>query len=287
MPGASAAATFPSRGPRTAAEAREGLAALADPVDAANLARFFQTGPGGYGEGDVFLGIRVPALRAAVRAAAALPLPEALTLLDDAEHEHRLFALLLMVDRFRRAGAQRGSGRRRADGRARPAGVTESSAAGSAEGVAARRALHQAYLQALHRGRVNNWDLVDASAEWLIGEAVRDPLLELDARLVDELVADEDLWRRRAGILAGFAAIKAGDARPSLRAAEAVIADRRDLVQKASGWMLREVGKRVDRAQLLAFLDRNAGRMPRTMLSYATEHLDPGDRARYRSVPRA
>ena len=167
-------------------------------------------------------------------------------LLDDPVHEHRLAGLLLLV-------------------------------------VASRRDPEEAvgrYLAAVRRGRVNNWDLVDSSAEHLLGAW----LLERDRSLLDELAASASLWERRVAVLATFAFIKSGDASTTLALAERLLDDRHDLMHKAVGWMLREVGKRVSREELVGFLDAHAARMPRTMLAYATEHLPPEERARYRAV---
>ena len=141
------------------------------------------------------------------------------------------------------------------------------------------------YLAAAHRGSINNWDLVDTSAEYIVGEYLYSrpdsPLVRLD-----ELALSENVWERRIAVLSTLAFIKHGDATMTLAIADILLTDPHDLIQKAVGWMLREVGKRVDRTELLAFLDSHAARMPRTMLSYAIEHLDPSDRARYRSLPR-
>lgn len=218
----------------TAAAVRRAIADLADPTDARNLARFFQTQPGGYGEGDVFVGVRVPALRQVAKAHADLPLDEARALLDDAQHEHRFAALVIWVNSWRRAGRTR------------------------SQDAELQRRLHAAYLDAVYGGRVNNWDLVDVSAEWLVGEHVR---VHGGTAVLASLVEEHDLWRRRVGILATFAWTKAGDPAPALAAATAVLDDRRDLIQKASGWMLREVGKRVDRDVLVRFLDEHASAM--------------------------
>lgn len=250
----------PSTGPPTPTpdEVRRAVAVHADPADAANLARFFQTHPGGYGEGDTFLGVRVPALRAVAKTYVALPPASLRELLDDAWHEHRMVALLIAVAAFKRAGQVR-----TAD-------------------PSLRRALHETYLDAVCAGRVNNWDLVDCSAEWLVGEHLRTS--SRTTALVEALTAETDLWRRRVAIMATFAWTKAGDPEPALTAAAAVLDDRRDLVQKAAGWMLREVGKRVGRGVLLDFLETHAGAMGRTALSYATEHLETDVRARLRAL---
>ncbi|GAA2464916.1 DNA alkylation repair protein [Agromyces soli] len=245
---------------RTADEVRAALAAASSPERAAGAARFFKTGPGEYAEGDVFIGVTVPATRAIVRRSLALPAAETAELVASPIHEERLAGLLVMVERFRRAGRPRG----RDD--------------------AVRRAEHEAYLEAVRAGRVDNWDLVDASAEVLVGEIVYPaPGADPVPPLIAELAASSSLWQRRVAVLATFAAIKGGDAAPTLAIAEKLLDDREPLLHKAVGWMLREVGKRVDRAALTGFLDRFAARMPRTMLSYATEHLSPEARAAYRA----
>lgn len=245
--------------PLTHVDVVRALAEVADPVDAAHLQRFFKTGPGEYGEGDVFLGVRVPATRKVVRRFADhLPLPEVDALLDSEVHEHRLAALLILVTRFERAGGDDEAGR------------------------AERERIADFYLAAVRRGRVNNWDLVDASAERILGGW----LFDRPRDLVFELGADADLWRRRVALLTTFGFIRRGDASTTLELAARVLDDRRDLTQKAVGWMLREVGKRVDRALLIEFLEEHAHEMGATALSYATEHLDPEHRARLRRLRR-
>ena len=229
----------------TADDVRSALAALADPVRAANSGRFFKTGPGLYGEGDVFLGVTVPQVRAVVKRFRGLDLDEVDALLGDAEHEHRLAAVLLLVETSRR----------------------------DPDRAAAR------YLAALRRGRVNNWDLVDASAEHVLGAW----LFDRDRALLGELAASESLWERRAAVLSTFSFLKRGDASTTLALAARLLDDREDLIHKAVGWMLREVGKRVSRDQLRGFLDDHAVRMPRTMLSSATEHLPVAERTAYRA----
>lgn len=230
----------------TAESVRAALAELANPDDAIALAAYFKTGPGEYGEGDVFLGVRVPAIRAVVKRFRDLPLDEVDALLDDAEHEHRAAGALLLVAAY--PGA--------------PAEVVER------------------YLAAVRRGRINNWDLVDASSEFILGRW----LLDRDRALLHELAASASLWERRVAVLATFEFIKRGDASTTLELAELLLRDREDLMRKAVGWMLREVGKRVSRDTLTGFLDAHAAAMPRTMLGYATEHLDPADRVRYRAM---
>ncbi|MBB4855488.1 3-methyladenine DNA glycosylase AlkD [Mycobacteroides chelonae] len=225
------------------------LTAAGDPGRAKKSARFFKTGPGEYGEGDVFIGVSVPDQRKLARQFRGIGRDEVVRLLAGEVHEHRLTALIL-------------------------AGWEFAHAAG-----AERRAWVDMYLEQVRAGRVNNWDLVDSSAaqilgEWLVGQDYS-PLLEL--------AAQDDLWRRRVGVIGTFAFTRRGDARPFLAVAPLVIADRRDLIQKAYGWMLREAGKRCGAQMLLDHLDEHAAVMGRTALSYATEHLDPATRAEYRA----
>jgi len=230
----------------TADDVRAALAEVSSADAALSAARYFKTGAGQYGDGDIFIGVKVPAVRGVVKRFRGLPLDEIDALLDDAEHEHRLAGVLLLVAAY----------------------------PGSPSEVVDR------YLAAVHRGRVNNWDLVDASSEFILGPW----LLERDRRMLVELAASDSLWERRVAVLATFEFIKHGDASTTLELAEQLLDDREDLMQKAVGWMLREVGKRVSREALTGFLDAHAAAMPRTMLSYAIEHLSPDDRARYRAM---
>jgi len=223
---------------------RRELRAGADPNDAVNLQRFFKTGPGQYGDGDKFLGLRVPALRRLARAYRDLPTEDALTLLQSAWHEERLLGLLLLVDRYRRGEA------------------------------AERQVVYDAYLE--HRRHINNWDLVDASAEHIVGPHVG--LQNIDA--LERLARSPDIWERRIAMLATFHWIKQGEFAPALRVAEMLLNDRHDLIHKAVGWMLREIGNR-DRAVAEAFLREHHRSMPRTTLRYAIEHFPERQRQRY------
>ncbi|WP_433682542.1 DNA alkylation repair protein [Nocardia sp. CA-119907] len=240
----------------TAAAVRAALAEVADPADAGQLARFFKTGPGEYGEGDVFIGVRVPVTRSIAKRFAALPLDEIDALLDSAVHEERLAALVILNARFAKASKSRTLD---TDGQA---------------------AMVELYLAAVRRGRVNNWDLVDVSAENVIGPW----LLDRPRDLLFELARADSLWERRVALLSTFAFIKTGDASTTFELCEQLLDDRRDLIQKALGWMLREVGKRVDERLLTGFLDKHAAAMGRTALSYATERLDPALRVHYRGL---
>lgn len=225
------------------------LDAAGDPGRAQKSARFFKTGPGQYGEGDVFVGVSVPDQRALARQFRGIGCDAVARLLASEVHEHRLTGLILAVWEFAHA-----------------------------EG-AERDAWVQMYLQQVRGGRVNNWDLVDSSAEQILGEW----LVGQDYSLLLELAAEDDLWRRRVGIIGTFAFTKRGDAQPLLAVAPLVIDDRRDLIQKAYGWMLREVGKRCGAGILISYLDAHAAAMGRTSLGYATEHLDAVARAEYRA----
>ncbi|MBF6330463.1 DNA alkylation repair protein [Nocardia transvalensis] len=238
----------------TAAAVQQALAAVADPADAIHLQRFFKTGPGEYGEGDVFIGVRVPSTRAIAKQFAALPLSEIDMLLDSPVHEHRLAGLVIL-----NAAMAKAMKARTFDG-------------------AAQEKIVELYLAAVRRGRVNNWDLVDISAENILGPWLQDRPRDL----LFQLVQQDSLWERRVALLTTFAFIKAGDASTTFALCERLLDDRRDLIQKAIGWMLREVGKRIDRSLLLGFLDGHAGEMGRTALSYATEHLESEVRQRYR-----
>ena len=207
---------------------------LADPEHARVLQGYFKTGPGEYAEGDVFAGIRIPVLRKLAREHADLPLEEAAELLRSPVHEERLLALLILVRAFQRGTAER------------------------------RREIHDLYLA--HTRFVDNWDLVDSSAEHLVGAQ----LWEGDRSPLERLARSDSLWERRIAIIATFHFIRRGDFCDTLRVAEVLLGDRHDLIHKAVGWMLREVGKR-DQPAEEAFLRAHHRTMPRTMLRYAIE----------------
>ena len=225
-------------------EIRRALRELADPERARNLARYFQTGPGGYGEGDRFLGIRVPAVRRVAKRHAGVPLGELTALLRSEYHEERLLALLMLAARY-------------AEGD-RPT----------------QKRVFDLYIE--HLPWINNWDLVDVSAPRIVGEHLQGR----DRSLLYELAASENVWRRRVAILATAAFIREGDFDDTLALATRLLADPEDLIHKAVGWMLREVGKR-DPAVAEAFVERHHALMPRTMLRYAIERFPESKRRRY------
>jgi len=223
---------------------RSELYALADPADAIHLQRFFKTAPGEYGAGDKFLGLRVPALRKLVRDYRQLNDADALEMLASSWHEERLLALMLLVDGYDRGDESR------------------------------RERIHRAYLE--HTRYINNWDLVDASAEHIVG-----PHLEArEIALLQRLAKSDDIWERRIAIISTFHFIKRNEFAPTLKIARLLLEDSHDLIHKAVGWMLREVGKR-DRRVEDAFLKKHYKKMPRTMLRYAIERHPETLRKRY------
>jgi 3-methyladenine DNA glycosylase AlkD len=220
------------------------LESLADPRHAAILQRFFKTGPGEYGAGDRFRGIRVPVLRKTAKKYRYLSLGEIERLLLSAFHEDRLLALLILIHRYYQGDP------------------------------ALREEIHRFYWK--HRRLINNWDLVDASAPHLVGHYLMDRSKDLLIRLA----ASRVLWERRMAIIATFHFIKQGDYDDTLRVACLLLGDQEDLIHKAVGWMLREVGKR-DVAAAEAFLQAHYRKMPRTMLRYAIERLPEARRQAY------
>lgn len=232
------------------------LNAKASAKDVPILQRFFKTGVGQYAEGDQFIGVRVPQSRAIAKAHLDLPTSDINRLLDSPIHEHRQAALFIMVYRYLRA----------------------SQIKSFSEEI--RRDMSNVYLAALRRGRVNNWDLIDTSAEHLLGNY----LIDRPRKLLFDLASSDQLWERRASIIATFAFIKRKDSSTTLDIAKELIHDREALIHKAVGWMLREVGKRCDQNILLTFLEEYAAAMPRQMLSYAIEHLSNQQKVYYRKL---
>ena len=221
------------------------LRELGDSDIAAHSQRFFKTGPGEYGEGDKFLGIRVPAVRKCVREYRAISLLDTVELLKSPFHEARLLALLMLVAKY-----------------------------SAAKKDAEREAIYRSYLR--HTESINNWDLVDSSAEHIVGAH----LFSKDRKPIYRLVRSSVLWERRIGVMSTFHFVKREDFSDTLAIAELLLGDSEDLIHKAVGWMLREVGKR-NRKVEEGFLTRHYKRMPRTMLRYAIEKLPETDRHAY------
>ena len=233
-----------------AVEVRKELKSMADPDKAAILQRFFKTGLGQYGEGDIFIGVMVPQSRKVAKKFSQLQLVEVKMLLYSSIHEERLVALLILVWRY-------------------------SSALSSRE---EKEEIVKFYLDNIKQ--VNNWDLVDLSAPNILGAH----LIDRDRMLLYRLARSENVWERRIAILATYHFIRNGDFSDTLKIAEILLQDRHDLIHKAAGWMLREVGKR-DVASEEAFLEKHRSVMPRTMLRYAIERLPESKRRRYKKNP--
>jgi len=215
-------------------ELQHKLIALTNPEDAMFLQRFFKTGPGQYGEGDLFRGIRVPVLRRLSKEYQLIPLEHVVSLLQSAYHEDRILALFILVMKYGKANENM------------------------------RGIIYSLYMG--NTAFINNWDLVDASAEHVVGAYVSDKSREP----LYQLAYSRSMWERRIAILATFHFIKRGCFDETLKIAEILLADKEDLIHKAVGWMLREVGKRDIRCED-SFLDTHYRQMPRTMLRYAIE----------------
>lgn len=228
----------------TARDLQTRLRALGSPAEAKFLAGFFKTGEGEYGEGDVFIGVRVPVVRKLAREFVGLPLGEVEKLLHSGVHEERLAALIILVMQAAKADAK------------------------------TRGEIHRLYLA--NTRYVNNWDLVDVSAPQLVGAF----LAGRSRRPLYRLARSKSLWERRISILATLHFVRVGEFRDTLKIAEMLLGDRHDLIHKAAGWMLREIGKRSPVA-LEAFLAQHCRVMPRTMLRYAIERFSDAKRKQY------
>lgn len=225
---------------------RRALRAAARPGDAEFLQRFFKTGPGEYSEGDRFLGVRVPALRHLLPLTDGLSEEDLLVLVRSHFHEERLLGLLVWVRRFERSDEP------------------------------GCRRIFRAYLR--EAACVNNWDLVDTSAPAIVGGWIA--AHPADRKILLRLARSRDLWERRIAIVSTLALIRRGDLELTTTISALLIGDPHDLIHKASGWMLREAGKR-DAEALRGFLEEHAAAMPRTMLRYAIEKLGAAERQRW------
>jgi 3-methyladenine DNA glycosylase AlkD len=221
------------------------LRSVCDRGKAKILARFFKTGPGEYGEGDLFLGVRVPDIRKIVKTHKNVELSETRKLLSSEFHEERLAALLLSVEMYRRGSESR------------------------------KRDIYDFYLASIDC--INNWDLVDVTAPHIVGAQ----LYGKDTSTLTKLAHSKNLWERRVAILSTHYFIRKGECRETLRIAKLLLRDTHDLIHKAVGWMLREVGNRCSVEAECRFLDRHAAAMPRTMLRYAIERFPPELKSRY------
>lgn len=201
------------------------------------LQRFFKTGTGQYGENDIFLGVVVPKLRQIVKKHSDIEIDEVIKLLKSPIHEKRLIALYFLIDKYKKSDDN------------------------------TKETIYKIYLNNITY--INNWDLVDSSAEYIVGDFLidksKEPLINLSKSF--------DLWEKRISIIATFCYIKRGEYSTTLEIADILLNDKHNLIQKAIGWMLREVGKRCSQDILLDYLNKNSLKMARTTLRYAIERL--------------
>jgi len=222
------------------ANIQKDLDKLRNPKKAKILQRFFKTGPGEYGEGDIFLGIVVPEQRKIAKKYKDLGLKDIQELLNSKYHEHRLTGLIILTYQYKNKPKE----------------------------------VYDFYIK--NTKNINNWDLVDVTTPNIVGEY----LLNKDRSILYKLAKSKDLWERRISILATFTFIRNSDFKDSINLAEILLQDKHDLIHKAVGWMLREIGKK-DQKALETFLDKHHKIMPRTMLRYSIERLEKSKRKFY------
>ena len=222
--------------------AKSALISFSSPARRKTCESFFKTGPGEYAEGDVFIGVRTPEIRQIAKDFANLSFPELTTLITSEIHEERLLALMIMIKQYSRNPSQ----------------------------------IYNFYLD--NTAYINNWDLVDISAHYIVGKH----LIDKDRSILYKLVKSDNLWERRIAMVATWWFIRHNEFDDTLGLAKELLLDKHDLVHKASGWMLREVGKK-DNTVLRKFLDEYRLAMPRTALRYAIERFTPEERAKYMS----
>ena len=231
------------------------LRKAADKKKAIILARFFKTGKGDYGEGDVFIGVVVPQQRKIAAKFAELPFKEIKELLKSKIHEERLTGLIILVNQYKKSFK-----------------VSKFK-----KGEILRKQFFNFYVKNI--SSVNNWDLVDLSCRDIIGEH----LINRQRKILYQFAKSRNMWKRRIAIVSTWAFIRKNDFNDTLRLAETLFNDKRDLIHKAVGWMLREVGKKDERV-LRQFLDKNASKMPRVMLRYSIERLPENKRRKYLQI---
>ena len=227
------------------------LHALARKGRSADLAYFYKTGPGEYGEGDVFIGVIVPDTRLVAKKYIDLPFAELEKVIDSPIHEERLCGLIILTLRYKRDKDEQ-----------------------------SRKKIFNFYIKMLRAGHVNNWDLVDVSAPIIGDYLISDPG---HMQLLEKLSRSKDLWHRRTAMVFTFAFLRRGITGPTVVIAENLLSDDHDLIHKATGWMLREMGKR-DLTLLRSFLKENAPEMPRTALRYSIERLPESERKRWLAI---
>ncbi len=236
------------------ASVKKDLKAKASPARAKILQKFFKTGPGQYGEGDIFIGIDAPTLRTISQKYQDLDFSVLSSLLKSKIHEERALALSILVIQYQRSQKQKDQKN--------------------------QKKIFDFYFR--YRQHINNWDLVDMSCRDIMGAY----LFDKDRKILYKLARSQSLWERRLAIMATFYFLRERDFKDTLKISEMLLRDREDLIHKASGWMLREMGKREEKP-LLRFLDKFANQMPRTMLRYSIEKLSPAQKAKYMSAGKA
>lgn len=224
------------------------LKGLADSEKAKQLSRFFKTGPGQYGEGDIFLGIKTPDQRKLIKICfKLLPLVEVEKLLSSKYHECRLTGFMTLVEKFKNADENE------------------------------KTEIYDLYIK--NAKNANNWDLVDTSAHYIVGKY----LFDKDKSILFKFARSENLWERRIAMMSCFYFIQKGQSDTALEIIDILKYDSHDLIQKAVGWMLREIGKRCDKKTLVDWLQKDSQYkiLPRTELRYAIEHFDQSERKKY------
>lgn len=220
------------------------LQKLKNPQKAKILSRFFKTGKGEYGEGDLFLEITVPQTRSIAKKYTNLDQKDIEKLLSSKTHEHRLIALLILIENYKKANIEH------------------------------KKSIFNFYVK--NTKFINNWDLVDLSASHIVGNF----LLDKDKSILSDLAKSSNLWEKRIAIISTFAFIRLNKFEHTLKISEILMHDNHDLIHKAVGWMLREVGKRNKEVEE-KFLNQHYKKMPRTMLRYAVEKFDNNERKKY------
>ncbi|MDQ5943603.1 MAG: hypothetical protein QG675_371 [Patescibacteria group bacterium] len=229
---------------------RQELTNISDKSRAIHSQRFFKTGAGEYGEGDIFVGVNVPDQRKIAKKHIDISLGELSEILHSEVHEYRLTAIFILVYKFQIANSQE------------------------------RGSIYNYYLQ--NTKHINNWDIVDSSAQYIVGEYLYEQNKDDNTMIVlTKLAQSDDVWERRIAIMSTFAFIMRGDYKPTFAIADILLQDEHDLIQKAVGWMLREVGKRVSQDKEEAYLKTRYQTMPRTMLRYAIERFEEPRRKEY------
>ena len=232
----------------SATQVQKEIQALANRGRAHDLQKFFQTAPGQYGEGDVFLGLTVPQVRSIAREYKGISLREIEVLIQSKFHEVRLCGLVILTLQYKATKERK-----------------------------EKKKLFDLYMKAMTAGYINNWDLVDVTAP-IIGEFLidsEDPYI-----LLNKLAKSKSLWQRRVSIVFTFAFIRAGDIEPTFLMAEKLLGDKHDLIHKAVGWALREAGK-LNGKELRSFLSKHSHEMPRTMLRYSIEKFPERERKQW------